>query len=155
MLFDSEFSSVFYKWIINNSPTEGSPATVSLIYFFSTAINFWSDEEEMRKSVTELAEVQTDSASHTMKRLGSGGNPLVGVAQQADGELYKSGFLVRKVHADPDGKRSTLFWLLLLLFIQCSFTDNKHFVSIYRNKNNNKNVKIISIVIISHHNISN
>ncbi|MEQ2183154.1 hypothetical protein GOODEAATRI_029713 [Goodea atripinnis] len=40
-----------------------------------------------------------------MKRLGSGGNPLVGVAQQADGELYKSGFLVRKVHADPDGKR--------------------------------------------------
>lgn len=42
-----------------------------------------------------------------MKRLGSGGNPLVGVAQQADGELYKSGFLVRKVHADPDGKRST------------------------------------------------
>lgn len=42
-----------------------------------------------------------------MKRLGSGGNPLVGVAQQADCELYKSGFLVRKVHADPDGKRST------------------------------------------------
>ncbi|MEQ2213645.1 Phosphatidylserine decarboxylase proenzyme 3 [Xenoophorus captivus] len=41
-----------------------------------------------------------------MKRLGSGGNPLVGVAQQADGELYKSGFLVRKVHADPDGKRT-------------------------------------------------
>lgn len=57
--------------------------------------------------MSELADVRTDSASHTMKRLGSGGNPLVGVAQQADGELYKSGFLVRKVHADPDGKRST------------------------------------------------
>ncbi|XP_068590549.1 PH and SEC7 domain-containing protein 1 isoform X1 [Cebidichthys violaceus] len=64
------------------------------------------DEEELRKSMSELAEVRTDSASHTMKRLGSGGNPLVGVAQQADGELYKSGFLVRKVHADPDGKRT-------------------------------------------------
>lgn len=57
--------------------------------------------------MSELADVRTDSASHTMKRVGSGGNPLVGVAQQADGELYKSGFLVRKVHADPDGKRSS------------------------------------------------
>uniref|UniRef100_A0AAQ6A8K0 Pleckstrin and Sec7 domain containing a n=1 Tax=Amphiprion ocellaris TaxID=80972 RepID=A0AAQ6A8K0_AMPOC len=64
------------------------------------------DEEELRKSMSELADVRKDSASHTMKRLGSGGNPLVGVAQQADGELYKSGFLVRKVHADPDGKRT-------------------------------------------------
>ncbi|XP_070832949.1 uncharacterized protein psda isoform X1 [Chaetodon trifascialis] len=64
------------------------------------------DEEELRKSMSELADVRTDSASHTMKRMGSGGNPLVGVAQQADGELYKSGFLVRKVHADPDGKRT-------------------------------------------------
>ncbi|XP_041866800.1 uncharacterized protein LOC121655934 [Melanotaenia boesemani] len=64
------------------------------------------DEEELRKSMSELADVRTDSASHTMKRLGSGGNPLVGVAQQADGELYKSSFLVRKVHADPDGKRT-------------------------------------------------
>lgn len=43
---------------------------------------------------------------------------MVGVAQQADGELYKSGFLVRKVHADPDGKRSTqLLFILLLLFL--------------------------------------
>ncbi|GLD56029.1 PH and SEC7 domain-containing protein 1 isoform X1 [Lates japonicus] len=67
---------------------------------------FDGDEEELRKSMSELADVRTDSASHTMKRLGSGGNPLVGVAQQADGELYKSGFLVRKVHADPDGKRT-------------------------------------------------
>ncbi|XP_062256315.1 PH and SEC7 domain-containing protein 1 isoform X2 [Platichthys flesus] len=64
------------------------------------------DEEELRKSMSELADVRTDSASHTMKRLGGGGNPLLGVAQQADGELYKSGFLVRKVHADPDGKRT-------------------------------------------------
>uniref|UniRef100_A0A3Q3E277 Pleckstrin and Sec7 domain containing a n=1 Tax=Labrus bergylta TaxID=56723 RepID=A0A3Q3E277_9LABR len=64
------------------------------------------DEEELRKSMSELTDVRTDSASHTMKRLGTGGNPLVGVAQQADGELYKNGFLIRKVHADPDGKRT-------------------------------------------------
>ncbi|XP_027862784.1 uncharacterized protein psda isoform X1 [Xiphophorus couchianus] len=63
------------------------------------------DEEELRKSVSELADGRTDSASQTMRRV-AGGNPLVGVAQQADGELYKSGFLVRKVHADPDGKRT-------------------------------------------------
>uniref|UniRef100_A0A672GZQ3 PH and SEC7 domain-containing protein 1-like n=1 Tax=Salarias fasciatus TaxID=181472 RepID=A0A672GZQ3_SALFA len=63
------------------------------------------DEEELRKSMSELADARTDSASHTMRRL-VGGNPLVGVAQQADAELYKSGFLVRKVHADPDGKRT-------------------------------------------------
>lgn len=56
--------------------------------------------------MSELTDARTDSASHTMKRLGNAGNPLVGAALQADGELYKSGFLVRKVHADPDGKRS-------------------------------------------------
>ncbi|XP_056147688.1 PH and SEC7 domain-containing protein 1 isoform X2 [Lampris incognitus] len=64
------------------------------------------DEEELRKSMSELADVRTDSASHTMKRMGSGGNPLVGVAQQSDAVLYKNGFLVRKVHADLDGKRT-------------------------------------------------
>ncbi|XP_061767425.1 PH and SEC7 domain-containing protein 1 isoform X2 [Nerophis ophidion] len=64
------------------------------------------DEEELKKSMSELADGRTDSASHTMKRIGRGGNPLVGVAQQAEGELYKSGFLVRKVHADPDGKKT-------------------------------------------------
>ena len=51
--------------------------------------------------------MRTDSASHTMRRVGSGGNSLVGVAQQSDAVLYKSGFLVRKVHADSDGKKST------------------------------------------------
>ncbi|CAN9499538.1 unnamed protein product [Ophioblennius macclurei] len=63
------------------------------------------DEEELRKSMSELADPRTDSASHTMRRT-VGGNPLVGMAQQADAELYKSGFLIRKVHADPDGKRT-------------------------------------------------
>ncbi|XP_062319584.1 PH and SEC7 domain-containing protein 1 isoform X2 [Osmerus eperlanus] len=64
------------------------------------------DEEELRKSFSELADVRTDSASHTMRRVGSGGNSLVGVAQQSDAVLYKSGFLVRKVHADSDGKKT-------------------------------------------------
>lgn len=67
--------------------------------------------------MSELADIRTDSASHTMKRLGSGGNPLVGAAQQADGELYKSGFLVRKAHADPDGKRSARFFFFVLVML--------------------------------------
>lgn len=69
--------------------------------------------------MSELGDVRTDSASHTMKRLGSGGNALVAVAQQADGELYKSGFLVRKAHADPDGKRSTMRTKLYSVLVAC------------------------------------
>ncbi|KAG9344512.1 hypothetical protein JZ751_011182 [Albula glossodonta] len=64
------------------------------------------DEEELRKSFSELADSRTDSASHTMKRISSGGNPFTGVAQQPGALLYKSGFLVRKVHADSDGKKT-------------------------------------------------
>uniref|UniRef100_A0A8C7LYA5 Pleckstrin and Sec7 domain containing a n=1 Tax=Oncorhynchus mykiss TaxID=8022 RepID=A0A8C7LYA5_ONCMY len=60
------------------------------------------DEEELRKSFSELADLRTDSASHTMKRIGSG----LGVAQNPDALIYKNGFLVRKVHADSDGKRT-------------------------------------------------
>uniref|UniRef100_A0A8C8CI54 Pleckstrin and Sec7 domain containing a n=1 Tax=Oncorhynchus tshawytscha TaxID=74940 RepID=A0A8C8CI54_ONCTS len=61
-----------------------------------------SDEEELRKSFSELADLRTDSASHTMKRIGSG----LGVAQNPDALIYKNGFLVRKVHADSDGKKT-------------------------------------------------
>uniref|UniRef100_A0A8C7NAH5 PH and SEC7 domain-containing protein 1-like n=1 Tax=Oncorhynchus kisutch TaxID=8019 RepID=A0A8C7NAH5_ONCKI len=60
------------------------------------------DEEELRKSFSELADLRTDSASHTMKRIGSG----LGVAQNPDALIYKNGFLVRKVHADSDGKKT-------------------------------------------------
>ncbi|KAK6328788.1 hypothetical protein J4Q44_G00007660 [Coregonus suidteri] len=60
------------------------------------------DEEELRKSFSELADLRTDSASHTMKRIGSS----LGVAQNPDALIYKNGFLVRKVHADSDGKKT-------------------------------------------------
>lgn len=91
--------------------------TLFTYFYFFVMIYFWvclflrcRDEEEVRKTTMEQGDVRTDAASHTMKRLGSSGNPLMGVAQQADGEVYKSGFLVRKVHADPDGKRSKYAW---------------------------------------------
>uniref|UniRef100_A0A3Q2Z5F9 Pleckstrin homology domain-containing protein n=1 Tax=Hippocampus comes TaxID=109280 RepID=A0A3Q2Z5F9_HIPCM len=64
------------------------------------------DEEELRTSASDSADGRTDSASHTLKRAGMGRNQLAAAAQRADGELYKSGFLVRKVHADADGKKT-------------------------------------------------
>uniref|UniRef100_A0A8C8JSL1 PH and SEC7 domain-containing protein 1-like n=1 Tax=Oncorhynchus tshawytscha TaxID=74940 RepID=A0A8C8JSL1_ONCTS len=65
------------------------------------------DEEEMRKSFSELGDTsQADSASKHMKSMASGGKPLVAMAQPSGALLYKNGFLVRKVHADSDGKRT-------------------------------------------------
>lgn len=61
----------------------------------------------MRKSFSELGDTsQADSASKHMKSTASGGKPLVAMAQPSGALLYKNGFLVRKVHADSDGKRS-------------------------------------------------
>lgn len=59
-----------------------------------------SDEEELRKSFSELGEHRDESNSRGMKRTGSG------LVSPSGSLLYKTGFLVRKVHADCDGKRS-------------------------------------------------
>ncbi|KAM6951530.1 uncharacterized protein FYW47_015051 [Aplochiton taeniatus] len=62
------------------------------------------DEEELRKSFSELGDTLCESK--TIKRVNSGGKPLVGMAQPTGTLLYKNSFLVRKVHADSDGKRT-------------------------------------------------
>ncbi|XP_035605083.1 uncharacterized protein LOC118366574 isoform X1 [Oncorhynchus keta] len=65
------------------------------------------DEEEMRKSFSELGDTnQADSTSKHMKSMASGEKHLVAMAQPSGALLYKNGFLVRKVHADSDGKRT-------------------------------------------------
>ncbi|XP_077585307.1 PH and SEC7 domain-containing protein 1-like isoform X2 [Stigmatopora nigra] len=62
----------------------------------------WSADEEDESSSTAAGRGgRTDAASRTMKRAGSARRRL------ADGELYKSGFLLRKVHADADGKKTS------------------------------------------------
>lgn len=62
---------------------------------------FFSDEEELRKSFSELGEHREDTqSSRGMKCTGSEIEPASGAL------LYKTGLLVRKVHADCDGKRS-------------------------------------------------
>ncbi|GAA6100568.1 uncharacterized protein LOC107667881 [Tachysurus ichikawai] len=58
------------------------------------------DEEELRKSFSELGEHREDTNTRGMKCTGAGIVPTSGAL------LYKTGFLVRKVHADCDGKRT-------------------------------------------------
>uniref|UniRef100_A0A8C1X6K2 Pleckstrin and Sec7 domain containing a n=1 Tax=Cyprinus carpio TaxID=7962 RepID=A0A8C1X6K2_CYPCA len=59
-----------------------------------------SDEEEMRQSFSELGDHRGESHSRGMKQTGSG------LVSPSRAMLYKTGFLVRKVHADCDGKRT-------------------------------------------------
>ncbi|XP_072293306.1 PH and SEC7 domain-containing protein 1-like isoform X2 [Eucyclogobius newberryi] len=73
----------------------------------SEKLQWTIDEEEVQKPGTIVApDARKDSASHTLKRQGPSGTPLLSMAQQANEQLYKSGVLVRKVHADQDGKRT-------------------------------------------------
>lgn len=69
---------------------------------------FFSDEEELRKSFSELGEHREDTNTRGMKCTGAGIVPTSGAL------LYKTGFLVRKVHADCDGKRSMFHYSLRL-----------------------------------------
>ncbi|KAM4526197.1 uncharacterized protein V3H82_000618 isoform 2-T3 [Fundulus diaphanus] len=65
------------------------------------------DDEELRKSFSELGDSLLDSdTSRPMKRVGSSGKPLSDETEPTGMLLYKNGFLVRKVHADSDGKRT-------------------------------------------------
>ncbi|KAM9837880.1 uncharacterized protein ACBR49_018503 [Aulostomus maculatus] len=65
------------------------------------------DEEELRKSFSELGNSLCESdASAAMKPVGSSGKPLSEETLTSGTLLYKNGFLVRKVHADSDGKRT-------------------------------------------------
>lgn len=79
-------SSVHSK-VTNPSPTESVPGR---------------DEEELRKSLSELA----DPNPKSIKRISSCSNPFLDFSQDASIATYKHGLLVRKIHADPDCKKS-------------------------------------------------
>lgn len=74
----------------------------SSVYFLC----FHSDEEELRKSFSELGDSLCDSSA-SRKPASSREEPPPAGAEPSGAPLYKNGFLVRKVHADSDGKRST------------------------------------------------
>ncbi|XP_054238577.1 PH and SEC7 domain-containing protein 1 [Indicator indicator] len=60
------------------------------------------DEEELRKSLSELA----DPNPKSIKRISSCSNPFLDFSQDASIATYKHGLLVRKIHADPDCKKT-------------------------------------------------
>ncbi|XP_069781919.1 PH and SEC7 domain-containing protein 1 isoform X2 [Narcine bancroftii] len=65
------------------------------------------NEEELRKSLSELANDKTDNAgSKTSNRIGSSTNPFLDIPQDPNAKTYKAGFLSRKIHADMDGKKT-------------------------------------------------
>ncbi|NXO81184.1 PSD1 protein, partial [Sitta europaea] len=60
------------------------------------------DEEELRKSLSELA----DTNPKSIKRISSCSNPFLDFSQDSSIATYKHGLLVRKIHADPDCKKT-------------------------------------------------
>ncbi|KAJ8348408.1 hypothetical protein SKAU_G00269970 [Synaphobranchus kaupii] len=66
------------------------------------------EEEELRKSLSELVEGQRDSGGRTMKKMSAvdGGNPFIAIPLVLNAATYKHGVLTRKSHADMDGKRT-------------------------------------------------
>ncbi|XP_068256102.1 PH and SEC7 domain-containing protein 1 [Nyctibius grandis] len=60
------------------------------------------DEEELRKSLSELA----DPNPKSIKRISSCSNPFLDFSQDSSITIYKHGLLVRKIHADPDCKKT-------------------------------------------------
>ncbi|NWY50023.1 PSD1 protein, partial [Chionis minor] len=60
------------------------------------------DEEELRKSLSELA----DPNPKSFKRISSCSNPFLDFSQDSSIATYKHGLLVRKIHADPDCKKT-------------------------------------------------
>ncbi|XP_074963686.1 PH and SEC7 domain-containing protein 1 [Phalacrocorax aristotelis] len=60
------------------------------------------DEEELRKSLSELA----DPNPKSIKRISSCSNPFLDFSQDSSITTYKHGLLVRKIHADPDCKKT-------------------------------------------------
>lgn len=67
---------------------------------------FFSDGDELKKSLSELADNKTDNAHTKISRISSGSNPFLDIAHDPNAAVHKTGFLARKIHADMDGKKS-------------------------------------------------
>ncbi|XP_043915069.1 PH and SEC7 domain-containing protein 3-like [Protopterus annectens] len=65
------------------------------------------DEEELKKSLSELADDKSEStASKNSSRIGNSRNPFQDIPRDPNAAVYKTGFLARKIHADMDGKKT-------------------------------------------------
>ncbi|XP_069568242.1 PH and SEC7 domain-containing protein 2 isoform X1 [Brachyistius frenatus] len=64
------------------------------------------EEEELRKSLSELVEEQCEGGSKRVARVTDGSNPFIAIPILLNAVTYKHGVLNRKSHADMDGKRT-------------------------------------------------
>lgn len=70
------------------------------------ALFFLSDEDELRKSLSELVDDKYGANTKKVTRIVDGSNPFLDVPPAHNAVTYKHGILTRKTHADMDGKRS-------------------------------------------------
>ncbi|XP_016895082.1 PH and SEC7 domain-containing protein 2 isoform X1 [Cynoglossus semilaevis] len=64
------------------------------------------EEEELRKSLSELVEEQCESGAKRVARVTDSSNPFIAIPILLNAVTYKHGVLTRKSHADMDGKRT-------------------------------------------------
>ncbi|XP_036424367.1 PH and SEC7 domain-containing protein 2 isoform X2 [Colossoma macropomum] len=64
------------------------------------------EEEELRKSLSELVEDQCEAGGKRVVRVTDGSNPFIAIPLLLNAATYKHGILTRKSHADMDGKRT-------------------------------------------------
>ncbi|XP_006991101.2 PH and SEC7 domain-containing protein 2 [Peromyscus maniculatus bairdii] len=64
------------------------------------------DENELRKSLSELVDDKFGTGTKKVTRILDGGNPFLDIPQALSATTYKHGVLTRKTHADMDGKRT-------------------------------------------------
>ncbi|XP_052430747.1 PH and SEC7 domain-containing protein 2 isoform X1 [Carassius gibelio] len=64
------------------------------------------EEEELRKSLSELVEDQCEVGGKRVVRVTDGSNPFIAIPLLLNAVTYKHGILTRKSHAEMDGKRT-------------------------------------------------
>uniref|UniRef100_A0A8C4UKM1 Pleckstrin and Sec7 domain containing 2 n=1 Tax=Falco tinnunculus TaxID=100819 RepID=A0A8C4UKM1_FALTI len=64
------------------------------------------DEDELRKSLSELVDDKFGASAKKMTRIVDSSNPFLDIPQALNAVTYKHGVLTRKTHADMDGKRT-------------------------------------------------
>nr|KAF6481658.1 pleckstrin and Sec7 domain containing 2 [Molossus molossus] len=68
------------------------------------------DEDELRKSLSELVDDKFGTGTKKVTRILDGGNPFLDVPQALSATTYKHGVLTRKTHADMDAPRGRRGW---------------------------------------------
>ncbi|KAG2456032.1 PSD2 protein, partial [Polypterus senegalus] len=64
------------------------------------------DEDELRKSLSELVDDKCESGLKKVTRIVDSSNPFLDIPQAFNAATYKHGVLTRKSHAEMDGKRT-------------------------------------------------